>query len=156
MSGSSKPPAYTPSTERVARILIDAEVLGDQLAARKHRIHYRTVENYRRQYRDAPLVDAEMKALRAEIREGWIDEARDGLRELLQLTLAAARRPKAKLRDRTDAFRRVHEAIAVFDVLNDAERDDDGGGGAPPEAAVQGEGPEGGGDPPPRDEDDPD
>lgn len=47
MSASSKPPrghnAKPPTTERVARALLDAQVFGDKAAARKHGVHANTI-----------------------------------------------------------------------------------------------------------------
>ena len=156
MSASSKPSPHAPSTERVARALIDAEVLGDKRAAARHKVHHRTIEDWRKKYRDAPLVEAAMKALYREVREGWIDEFRDARRKILYRVIELADDPDAKLPAVTDALRRVSDIIAVDDVLNDADGDDGGSGPVPPEAAVAGEGPPDDGDPPPFDEDDPD
>lgn len=104
------------SPERVARALIDAESLGDKRAGIKHGVHAKTIYNWRVQADDA--VRAEMARLRKEIRDGWIEEARDVRRKALARVgelLGDAR----NLTSAVNALRRVHEVILSDEILND-------------------------------------
>ncbi len=123
MSASSKPPRRTwnakaPTTEQVARALLDAQVLGDKSAARKHGVHANTIKNWRREWGGSKAVVAEMDRLRSEVRQAWIDEARDARRMLVDRIVALASRSKS-LRAVTEAGRRVHEIVMSHEVVNE-------------------------------------
>lgn len=125
MSASSKPPRGThnakpPTVDRVARVLLDAEALGDKAAARRHGVHFKTVSNWRRDWGDAPSVVAEMGRLRAEVRAGWIDEARDARRRLIDRVTELAAKSKS-LRAVTDALRRTNEMVMAHEIVHDGD-----------------------------------
>lgn len=125
MSASSKPPRQrvdhskkqlTP--ERVARVLLDAEVFGDKAAARKHGVHANSVKNWRRDRLDEPAVAVELNRLRAAVSDDWIDEARDLRRNLIRrIYELAATNPS--LRAVTEALRRTNEMVMAHEVLTD-------------------------------------
>lgn len=140
MSASSKPPrhhsAKEPTTERVARALLDAEVFGDVVAGRKHGVHRNTILNWRRQWGETGAVIAEMNRLRAAVRDGWINEARDARRALIdRVTQLAAK--STNLSHVTNALRRVNEIVVADDILRDDAESD---GADQPEAAGAREG----------------
>lgn len=134
----AEPRRYTTTRttpERVARVLLDAELFGDRAAGRRHGVHYNTIGAWRRDRLEDATVVAEMNRLRVLLAAGWIDSARDLRARLIERvgTLAA----KSKRLDRvTDALRTVHEVIAAHEILNDP-----GGGDAEPEGADRREDP---------------
>lgn len=109
------------SIEQIARALLDAQLFGDKRAAELHGVHFNTIVNWRG---DGPsdAVRAAMDRLRAELRAGWIDEARDARRALVQLTLARARTSK-NLRSTTEALRRVNEVVMAHEILSEPGTD---------------------------------
>lgn len=134
--------------EQIARALLDAQLFGDRRAGEMHGVHYKTLVNWRGGD-DGPsdAVRAEMDRLRVEVRRGWIDEARDVRRAIVQRVLVLARTSK-NLRATTDALRRLNEVVVAHEILNepagadaDAQPDDpdqpadpgavEGPGGAP-------------------------
>lgn len=123
MSASSKPPRRTwnakaPTTEQVARALLDAQVFGDKAAACRHNVHANTIKNWRRDWGTSATVIAEMDRLRVSVRQGWIDEARDARRMLVARTVQLAMRSKS-LRAVTEASRRMHEIVMSHEIVND-------------------------------------
>lgn len=166
MSASCKPPRRKsgpapPSPALVARVLVDADTLGDRYAAKRHKVSTKTIERWRLQYDRDPDVSELVARLRAQVNAGWIDKARAARARLIESVVEAAESPKATLRERTDALRRVHEVVMSHEVLNDPgehRRDGDaqagegpaGGAGAGPDAGSAAGG-DVGGDPGPRD-----
>lgn len=126
MSASSKPPRAThnakpPTVDRVARVLLDAEFHGDREAARRHGVHYNTVKNWRVEWGDAPGVVAEMKALRAELRAGWLTRAKDVRLKLLDRIEELAATSK-NLTAVTNALRRTHEVVLSDEIVHDDDQ----------------------------------
>lgn len=123
MSASSKPPRGThnakpPTTERVARALLDAEVFGDKSAARRHGVHANTIKNWRRDFSRSAEVTAEVKRLRAAVSADWIERARD-LRAKLIDRIGTLAETNPSMRATTEALRRVHEVIVSHEILAD-------------------------------------
>lgn len=125
MSASSKPPRRRPehskkqlTPERVARVLLDAEVFGDKAAARKHGVHANSVKNWRRDRLDEPAVAVELNRLRALVSAQWIDEARNARRAIISRMVELAARSK-NLRSVTEAGRRINEMVMAHEVLTD-------------------------------------
>lgn len=106
------------STELIARVLIDAEFLGDKRAAEEHDIHHRTVENWRAAYRYDAEVIAEVNRLRRIISENWIDRAKQTRGELVNRVRELARTSR-NLTAVTNGLRRVHEVVLSHEIVND-------------------------------------
>ena len=59
----------------VARVLYEAEIYGDEIAAQRVAKHRNTVRLWRRDYITHPEVVAALDAIRREVRKTWIAEA---------------------------------------------------------------------------------
>lgn len=140
MSASSKPPRRftnaSPTPERVARALLDAEVFGDKRAAVRAGVHHRTIENWRKDWGESDSVRAAKDRLRSQLAAGWIDEARAARRALVDRVVQLAV-DSEDLTAVTNAMRRVNEVVMAHEIiegdetppddetgLDDAERDD--------------------------------
>ncbi|MDO9020553.1 MAG: hypothetical protein Q7V43_26755 [Myxococcales bacterium] len=116
--------------------MLDAELFGDVRAGEMHGCHRKTIANWRGgDEGPSPAVRAEMDRLRAELRKGWLAEAHDVRRALLQRALVLSRTSK-NLRAVTECLRRVNEVVVADEILSDpdAERhlaDQQGAAGAP-------------------------
>lgn len=122
MSASSKPPrghnAKPPTTERVARALVDADLLGDRAAARAHGVHPNTIKNWRRDFARSADVAAEVKRLREAASADWIEKARS-LRSKLIDRIGVLADTNPSIRATTEALRRVHEVIVSHEILDE-------------------------------------
>lgn len=108
--------------DRIARALLDAQLFGDKRAAELHGVHFKTIVNWRGDEGPSEEVRAAMDVLRTAARAGWIDEARDARRVLVQLTLDRARKSK-NLRSTTEALRRVNEVVMAHEILSEPGAD---------------------------------
>jgi hypothetical protein len=148
-----KPGPKPPRPEKVAQILVDAELYGDAYAAERAGLTTRTVERYRAAYATDPIVSGLVDEKLTRLTTGWEKQLRAVQKELTLLVLEGARSRDASLRDRTDALRRVSELGISKQLLgpDDDERADDHqrrdpqsprGPGAGAEAAREGRGPQ--------------
>ena len=111
-----------PSPERVARILVDAEELGDVRSAERHHISARSVENYRAKYSKLPRVVELCGQLRKQLVDAdWYEEAREVRRKLLARVLAMSEGPEATLRDVQGALKIVHDCIVSRELLGESD-----------------------------------
>ena len=116
-----------PSADRVARILVDADLHGDAYAAEEHGISERTVMRYRQRFSEDRTVAGFVTEIRTRLTTGWEEQLLAAQKELTVLVLKGARSPEASLRDRTDALRRLSELRMSKMLLgpDDDERGDD-------------------------------
>lgn len=115
-----------PSANKIARILVDADELGDEGAARKHGVSVRSVQRYRAKH--APLsrdlspdlsgVAGTVAALKETIIVDWLEGAREARRELLGRVMTLARETDS-LRDAAGALKIVHDAVLAEEMLRD-------------------------------------
>ena len=122
-----KPGPKPPRPDKIAQILVDAELYGDAYAAERAGLTTRTVERYRAAYATDPIVSGLVGEKLTRLTTGWEDTLLAAQKELTVLVLQGARSPEASLRDRTDALRRLSE-LRMSKILlgpDDNERGDD-------------------------------
>lgn len=113
-----------PAPERVARVMLDAEVFGELRAAAKHHIHHSTLARWRYRYGETPEVVAALASFRERVGEEWVDEANTALRGGIDRMRELMRKSKS-LGAVTEATRRLFEMSAAYRILEppDAQRD---------------------------------
>jgi len=100
----------------IARALLDAEHLGDKVTAQRYGVHHQTIVNWRRAMR--PDVVVEMQRLRAEVRSGWIEEAKAVRRKAIA-RIGELLNDARNLTSTVNAARRVHEIILSDEILRE-------------------------------------
>ena len=107
----------------MARALIDADMLGDTGAARKHGVHFNTIANWRKRWGSTPAVRRVMNTLRERASRGWIEQGRDARLQLVAKVAEIAGRARSvkDLKAVTDALRRIHEVVLSHEILGGAE-----------------------------------
>lgn len=118
MSGSKK----TQSPARVARVLYDAEIHGDKVAAAKHGVHHRTVEDWRKRRGGEAAVVTAMAKLREAVGATWLTKARAAREKLIDRVVEVAEE-STDLGAITKALTAVDEVIVGHEVLHDPEPD---------------------------------
>lgn len=106
------------TADKVARILVDADELGDEGAARKHNVSVRTIERYRAKHANVSGVSESVAAIKEVIAADWLEGAREARRELLGRVMTLARETDS-LRDAAGALKIVHDAVLAEEMLRD-------------------------------------
>lgn len=112
----------------VARVLYEAEIYGDEIAAQRVAKHRNTVRLWRRDYITHPDVVAALDAIRREVRKTWIAEAVEARTTALRKVSELVRCTKS-LRAAASAAATLHEIILSHQVLGDPEYGPDGSDG---------------------------
>lgn len=99
---------------RAAAILVDAAYLGDEAAAAKWGITWRTIVNYRNRLATDPLLFHEFSTLKEKHENQWSEQAARALRSAAEFleraaTLADPRDPTA-----------IHAVAGAVKILNEA------------------------------------
>lgn len=138
MAPKRKPGPVAVPPEKVARILVDAQTLGDAFAATRHKVGVRTIERYRAEQSTDPEVVKFVALYLAEINDGWILAGRAHRLQLIRRQAVLVERRNVKLTAVTNALRRTHEMIATHELLSDDDDQSHGDGGR--EDSREGEG----------------
>jgi hypothetical protein len=114
----ARPLPKTLDHDLMARIITDAEILGNERAAKKHGCSVRTVERYRGAYRAEPSVAEKVAAKRKSIDDDWRNEAVAFLKAATEKlgTLVAQAGPE-QIREVAGAIKIVGELTVAKDVL---------------------------------------
>lgn len=103
--------------EQIANIVTDADVMGEEAAAKKHRMSARQVRRYRKMSETRPDVSERVQSKRIELSKGWLEEAKKARMEALERGLELARKSD-NLRDVTGFLKIVHDAVLADEMLN--------------------------------------
>jgi hypothetical protein len=120
----SKPGRKSPSPERLARILIDAEELGDERAGSKHHVSARTVRHYRDFYGNDDKVVELCHQYKKALQADWLVRAKEVRRKTLRHLDATL--PEATPRELAGIFKIVHEGILAHEVIEQVPHDHNG------------------------------
>lgn len=105
-----------PEPEQVARVLVDAEALGDSEAARQHGLSRNTVAGWRAKYGQDENVEQHCATLRRAISKTWLRRAKE-VRRIAVDRLAELIQNSAELSEVTDALKALHEVVTSHEVL---------------------------------------
>lgn len=103
-------------SEAISRILADAETLGDEHAARKHKISERQIRRYRKAAQSCPALATGVLEKRRELSKDWLEEAKKARLEALARGLQLAK-TSDNLRDVTGFLKIVHDAVLADEML---------------------------------------
>ena len=109
----------------VARVLYEAEIYGDEVAAQRIAKHRNTVRYWRRDHGNHPDVVAALDAIRLKVRATWIGEAVEARTAALRKVSELVKCTKS-LRAAASAASTLHEIILSHQVLGDPEYGPDG------------------------------
>lgn len=113
------------SAALVARVLYEAELYGDVIAAQRIAKHPNTLRAWRRERGSDPDVVAELDAIRLKVRATWIGEAVEARTAALRKVSELVKCTKS-LRAAASAASTLHEIILSHQVLGDPEYGPDG------------------------------
>jgi hypothetical protein len=108
--------------EKIATIIVEASVNGDEAAAKKYGLNERSLRRYRALgEKDAGLADL-VREKRAKVEAGWADEIPGALREAIGFLRKAATegdvKDPAMVHSIAGAFKLLSEQAATWKVLD--------------------------------------
>ena len=109
----------------VARVLYEADLYGDEIAAQRISRHPHTLRAWRRERGSEPDVVAALDAIRLKVRATWIGEAVEARTAALRKVSELVKTTKS-LRAAASAAATLHEIILSHQVLGDPEHGPDG------------------------------
>lgn len=124
--------------QTVARVLVDANALGDEAAARKHGVSVRSVERYRARMREDPELAGLVATKNREAEAGWHAARSKTLRTIMRRLEELAKDEKD-----IDKLSRAAKAVGDIDVASSALNV---GTGADPASQATPEDPDDGGE----------
>lgn len=127
----TKPGPKPPTPDRVARILVDAEELGDKRAAQKHHCSTRSIEYYRATLASDPTIVGLCEQYKRALQADWLRLAKEVRRKVLRNLESTL--PDSNARTLAGIFKIVHEGILAEGVLNEPDAEH----GPDPEPSVE-------------------
>lgn len=111
------PRAYNP--ERISMVLADAQIRGDEAAAKLHDVSIRTVVRYRKQLETDQDLARHVAKRMGVLDEDWGEAAREFLREAIaKLKEMVKTAPADQIRDVTGAVKIVGELQIVREAIH--------------------------------------
>lgn len=108
--------------ERVATIIVEATVLGDEATAKKHKLTGRSLQRYREALANSPLLSALVAEKKGKVEAGWADEIPGAMREAIAFLRRAAtdgdHKDAAMVHSVAGAFKLLSEQAATWKVLD--------------------------------------